>query len=57
MPKNVPPEVAAAIIKLSMGNNYGYTPADAAQDLKNAEGKVVLKYNNIRIIENTVYIS
>lgn len=48
MPKNVPPEVAAAIIKLSMGNNYGHTPADAAQDLKNAEGKVVLKYKNNR---------
>lgn len=48
MPKNVPPEVAAAIIKLSMENNYGYTPADDAQNLKNAEGKVVLKYKNNR---------
>lgn len=31
-----------------MGNNYGYTSADDAQNLKNAEGKVVLKYKNNR---------
>ena len=51
---------ASIAIRVSMGNNYGYTPADAAQDLKKAEGEVLLKYgnlDNIRVIENKTYFN
>ena len=57
LPKGMPPKVAACLINNTMGNFYGYTPADAAQDLKKAEGTVLLKYNDsITTITNRSYI-
>ena len=42
---------------LAMDGFYGYTPADAAQDLINAEGIVLLKSGGvIKTITNTTYI-
>ncbi len=39
-----------------MGNFYGYTPADAAEDLKYAEGTVLLNQgDSIETITNTFY--
>ena len=36
-----------------MSDNYGYTPADAAQDLKQNKGKILLQYNGaIDILDN-----
>lgn len=42
-PKLLPSGLGAAIIRATMGNNHGYTPADAAEDLKQADGKVLIK--------------
>lgn len=36
-------DIGALIVDLFMGNNYGYTPADAAEDLKSANGTVLIK--------------
>jgi hypothetical protein len=40
-----------------MGRFYGYTPADAAQDLKGSEGKTLLQYDStgVKAIQNYVY--
>ena len=57
LPKWLPAKLAAWIIELTMGGFYGYTPADAAQDLLHAEGNVLLKQGeSIETITNTVYI-
>ena len=56
LPRWLSPEVAAWTVKNTMGNFYGYTPSDAAQDLKTAEGAVLLKYNgSIEVINNNSY--
>ena len=56
LPSWLSPKVAASVIKETMGNFRGYTPADAAQDLKKAEGNVLLKYNgSVKSIRNTFY--
>ncbi len=44
LPSKLPPELAALVAK-TMGRYYGYTPSDAAQDLKNASGGVLLNYD------------
>ena len=59
--KSVPNEFTASlfasILVLAMDGFYGYTPADAAQDLINAEGTVLLKSGGvIKTITNTTYI-
>ncbi len=43
----------------TMGRFHGYTPADAAQDLKKSEGKVLLQYDlsGIKEVQNYVYLS
>jgi len=57
LPKWAPPELAAWIIELAMGEFYGYTPADAAQDLLHAKGNVLFKQGDaIETITNAVYI-
>ena len=56
LPSWVPAGAVAWLIKNTMGNFYGYTPADAAQDLKSAEGTVLLKYDgSVKTITNTFY--
>lgn len=56
LPNWLSPGVAAWVINNTMGNFYGYTPADAAQDLKSAEGTVLLKYDgSVKTITNTYY--
>ena len=58
LPSWLSPNIAAFVIKNTMGNFYGYTPADAAQDLKSAEGVVLLKYDgSIKTITNTTYFN
>ena len=53
LPSYIKPELALEIITSTMGDFYGYTPADAAQDLKSAIGTVLLKYNgSIKTITN-----
>jgi RHS repeat-associated protein len=48
---------ATAVVTL-MNGNYGYTPADAAQDLKSAQGTVLLQYGQgLKTITNNLYIS
>lgn len=50
------PNVAAWTVKNTIGGFFGYTPSDAAQDLKHAEGTVLLKYDgSIKTINNTFY--
>ena len=56
LPRRLSPEAAAWTIKITMGNFYGYTPSDAAQDLKTADGAVLLKYNgSVEVINNNSY--
>ena len=56
LPRWLSPEFSAWTVKNTMGNFYGYTPSDAAQDLKTAEGAVLLKYNgSIEVINNNSY--
>ena len=56
LPNWLSPSIAAFTVKNTMGNFYGYTPADAAQDLKSAEGTVLLKYDgSVKTINNTYY--
>ncbi len=56
LPDLIHPNLAAFAVKNTMGNFYGYTPADAAQDLKSAEGTVLLKYDgSIKTINNTYF--
>ncbi len=58
LPKLCPPGAATWLISNTMGNFYGYTPADAAQDLKSSEGLVLLKYNgSLKTMTNTVYFT
>lgn len=54
----VPTWLATAAVK-SMGRFYGYTPADAAQDLKCSEGTTLLQYDStgVKVIQNHVYWS
>ena len=47
LPESVPAWLAAWVIELAMGDFYGYTPADAAQDLLNAPGTVLLKQDGL----------
>ena len=47
----IPSWTAAFVINCTMGNFYGYTPADAAQDLKQSEGLKLLKYDSNGIQE------
>ena len=55
-PSWLSPGIAAFTVKNTMGKFYGYTPADAAQDLKSAEGTVLLKYDGtVKTIINTYY--
>ena len=42
----------AFAIEKQMGNFNGYTPADVAEDLKNAEGKVLLKDDDSIVVKN-----
>ncbi len=44
LPSWLPPE-AATLAVASMGRYYGYTPSDAAQDLKFASGGVLLNFD------------
>ena len=46
-PKYIPAFAGAAAVKMFMEDNYGYTPSNAAQDLKNASGNVLLQNDNI----------
>ena len=40
-----------------MGDFFGFTPADAAQDLMKTEGTILLNTDNaIKTITNTTYI-
>lgn len=56
LPSWLSPKVATSVINKTMGNFRGYTPADAAQDLKKAEGNVLLKYDgSVKSIMNTFY--
>ena len=56
LPTWLKPSVAAWVVKNTMGKFYGYTPADAAQDLKSAEGTVLLKYDgSVKTITNNFY--
>ena len=55
LPKYLSPEFAAWLVNNTMGNFYGYTPADAAQDLKTSEGTVLLKYNGVVETINNKY--
>ena len=40
----LPAGIATDVVKSNMGDNVGYTPADAAQDLKYSRGVVFLNY-------------
>ena len=56
LPNWLSPSIVAFTVKNTMGNFYGYTPADAAQDLKSAEGTVLLKYDgSVKTINNAYY--
>ena len=58
LPNWLSPWAASVLLNLTVGNFYGYTPADAAEDLKHAEGVVLLKGENwIETIENVVYLT
>ena len=49
--------MAAWVIESTMGGFYGYTPADAAEDLKTAEGLVLLKpEDKTEVRDNKTYI-
>ena len=58
-PKWLPSSVGGAAVNLLMGGFYGYTPADAAQDLKSAEGTTLLQYDStgVKTIRNKSYWS
>ena len=54
LPNWLPVSIGVTILQNTMGNFFGYTPADAAQDLKKSEGKTLLNYDgSIKTIENT----
>ena len=57
--KGKTPTWIATIAVSTMGRFYGYTPADAAQDLKKCEGTTLLQYDStgIRKIQNKSYLS
>ena len=40
----IPAGFTADYVKKLMGKNFGYTPADAAQDIKKSKGKIFLRY-------------
>ena len=52
----IPTWIATATVR-TMGRFDGYTPADAAQDLKGSEGTTLLQYDStgVKTIQNQVY--
>lgn len=54
----IPTWIATAAV-WTMGRFTGYTPADAAQDLKSSEGTTLLQYDStgVKTIQNRVYWS
>lgn len=55
----LPSWLGGAAVKGLMGGFYGYTPADAAQDLKGSEGTTLLQYDStgVKTIQNVRYWS